>query len=246
MSRAGTVALDIETVVRGPPADTTLEDHELFCICLGHRPGPDEPVESAVFLRDRWGPAGELAVLEAALDWLEPRQGDRLLTYNGADFDLPRLRARAVECLERLDSTSPALTRLETVLATHEHEDLFLEVCEPYERTVGHRPSFEAACEAVGVTVPETPLADYDLGFIDLAAHRSTIDAMKSHLIGIDVPVLGERYLDLLEAGAAETNTVREIEAAVTHYARTDVEPLFALADARPFEDALAALETGD
>lgn len=242
MSGAGTVALDIETVVRGSPATARMEDHEVFCCCVAHRPASDGPVESAVFVRDRWEPAGELTVLEDTLRWVDDRPAETLLTYNGRDFDLPRLRARASATIDALGSTSPVLTNLETVLATREHVDLFEAVTEPYERTYGHRPSFEAACEAVGVAVPETRLADFDLGFIDFAAHRSTVDAMAPTLLGADVPVLGKRYLDLADAGATDTRTAKEIIAAVTDYARADVEPLFSLADARPFEEALAAV----
>lgn len=236
----GTLAFDIETVVPdGDPTTASLEDHEVFCVCAAHRPAPDATVETATFVREEWGPTGELAVLSETLDWFDAHRADRVLTYNGREFDVPRLRARARASIEALESSSPVETRLETFLATHEHVDLFSELAEPFERTHGHRPSFENACEALDIDVPRTPIEEYELDFVDFPAHRSTTQAMAPYLLGVDVPVLGAQYLDLLEVGATDTKTVADIAAAIDHYARTDVDPLFALWDCRPYGDTL-------
>ncbi|MDF9746300.1 hypothetical protein [Natrinema salsiterrestre] len=85
--------------------------------------------------------------------------------------------------------------------------------------------------------VPRTTLSEFDIDTERYHDRRDRTDALKSYLAGGGVPIAGERYLDLLEAGATATKTFRELEGLLTHYATTDVVPLFELADSRPFEE---------
>lgn len=80
-------------------------------------------------------------------------------------------------------------------------------------------------------------LSEFDIDTQQYHERRDTTDALKPHFVGGDVPAVGARYLDLLEAGATETKTFRELERMLSHYATTDVVPLFELADSRPFVD---------
>ncbi len=258
MTRGGTLAFDIETIDAALPdgvdRDLTNSAHvELFCVCVGHRPAPGEPVDHEVFFRDGTEPAAELDVISRTVEWLERRGGDELLSYNGRSFDCPHLRERAQIAAEACED-KPSQTgydvseagydvadRVESLFRATEHVDLLERVHEPFRTVHGYRPPFERACEALEVPVERTPLTEYDFGDVDLAANRSTVDATKPYLLGADVPTLGPRYLELADAGATDTKTFRELEAMFAHYARTDVEPLFSLADRRPFDRAFAA-----
>lgn len=265
MSGDGTLAFDIETIDAplpdGVDRDLTNSAHvELFCVCVGHRPAPGEPIDHEVFFRDGTDPAAELEVISRTVEWLAERGGDELLTYNGRSFDCPHLCERARIAAEACED-EPIETgydvsevgdgvpetgydvadRAESLFRATEHVDLLERVHEPFRAVHGYRPPFERACDALEVPVERTPLTEYDFGDVDLAAHRSTVDATKPYLLGADVPTLGPRYLELADAGATATKTFRELEAMFAHYARTDVEPLFSLADRRPFDRAFAA-----
>lgn len=79
-------------------------------------------------------------------------------------------------------------------------------------------------------------LSEFDMDTSDYPEHRTTTDAIKPYFVGGDVPVVGEQYPDLLEAGATETKMFRELHRMLEHYAATDVVPLFELVDSRPFD----------
>lgn len=80
-------ALDIET-----DGLDGREDH-LVAIGVGFRP-PDGPREVRVHtLSDARG--DEAALIETATAWLDRREPDGVVSYNGTGFDLPFLRARA-------------------------------------------------------------------------------------------------------------------------------------------------------
>ncbi|MCU4743180.1 hypothetical protein [Natronoglomus mannanivorans] len=247
MSSTAKLALDIETVdgaiPDGESFDAADSTHvELFCVCVGFQSEPGAAVDHEVFFRRGWGPAAELDVLERTVDWLEARPSETLLTYNGDAFDLPHLRGRARIAAESLGDRADLAHRVERVVDGFDSVDLFPDARDAYEAVHGEWPSFEDACRACDVGVTQTELEAFDVhGVVDFPAHRPTADAMKPHFIGSDVPVVGEIYLDLLEAGATETKTFRELRTMLEHYSITDVVPLFELADRRPFEDAITA-----
>lgn len=112
-----------------------------------------------------------------------------------------------------------------------EHDDIRDDAVD----ALGGYPSFEETCKPFGCNVEKTILEEFDLPNELVEPHRNTVDFGKDHIVNRDVAVLGERYLDLLDVGATDTVTFSNIRAAMDHYAVTDIEPLFELADRRPF-----------
>ena len=226
------LALDIETVSPGldpgeRPDFRDSGDFELLAVALGHEQHGADGIESTVLFRAGTGPAAELDLLERTLDWLEERPADILLTYNGEAFDLLHLRGRARLASEALGAREHVATRLDAVLDGVVHDDLRNRAVDRF----GGYPSFEVACRRAGVDVPETRWVDYDHGK-DPTTWRGATGTDDPQVKNSDVPQFGAAYLELADVEATETLTFRELERLLTDYARSDVEPLFALADA--------------
>ena len=224
------LALDIETLSPGVdpgerPDFRDSNDFELLAVALGHE--RDGDVETAVLFRDGTDPASELALVERVLDWLAERPADTLLTYNGEAFDLLHLRGRTRLASEAVGAASDLERRLDETLGGLAHDDLRDRAVEQF----GGRPTFESACQRVGVDVPETRWTEYDHGK-DPTAWRGATGTHAPEVKNSDVPQFGAAYLDLAEVDATHTHTFRELERLLTDYARSDVAPLFRLADA--------------
>lgn len=239
------LALDIETV--SPDLDPGERpdfrdpgDFELLAVALGYEQrGADglangerrsrdrDSVESTVLFREGTGPAAELDLVELVCDWLDDQPADTLLTYNGEAFDLLHLRGRSRLASEALGSRPGVAARIDAVLGGVVHDDLRDRAVERF----GGRPTFESACRRVGIEVPETRWADYDHG-TDPTDWRGAIGTHAPDVKNTDVPQFGAAYLDLADVGATHTLTFRELERLLADYARSDVEPLFELADA--------------
>lgn len=235
---SGRFAFDIETISPQLAADEYPNfqnpDHfEFFSACCAYQPEPGGDIEHELFIRDGRGPDAELDVIESAVEWFYDRPGETLITYNGDGFDFIHLRGRAEIAADQLGDRHHLADRVDQLLGTHISDDLQPAAWD----TFGEYTSFEGACKAAGVDVPQTMLSEYDVDTDDYAAHRRSKHAMKPYFVGGDVPVVGEQYLDLLEVGAGETKTAQELESMLSHYATTDVMPLFELADARPFTE---------
>ncbi|WP_435196083.1 hypothetical protein [Natronomonas sp. EA1] len=222
------LALDIETVSPHLAPDEwpdfeDSDDFELLAVALGH---DAEGVETTVLFRDGTSPESELDLIERVLEWCASRDADTLVTFNGDRFDLLHLRGRAARAAEAVgDSAVP--DRVERFLDSLEHDDLRTRAVARW----GGKPSFEQACARVDVPVTATHWADYDHG-MEPDDWRRSRDFGSEEVKNGDIPQFGERYLALAEVDARGTLTFRELERLLTDYARSDVEPLFALADA--------------
>ncbi len=214
-----TLALDIETA---SPFDTPgygdFEDtdyFELVAVALGHRPGPDAPVETTVHFRTGdWSDAATAELVRRAGEWATERGFDRTLTYNGSGFDAVHLR----EWASRLADAHPDLPATVDDLFA-DHRDL--------APVAGHRfsdrefdgrfPRFERACAWCGVEVPETRYADF-------AVDPELVERVEGETVA------GRHVGEVLGAAYVEGDRPA-LERLLTRYAETDVEPLFALAD---------------
>ncbi|WP_440767604.1 hypothetical protein [Natronorubrum sp. DTA7] len=235
-TNSGQVAFDIETVNADRPAGVDFDfknpEHlEMFCICVAHRPEPGAEIDHEVIFREGTSPDAELDVFEAAVQWMECKPDETVLTFNGDGFDFIHLEGRAQIAAETLEGRFDVVDRVESFINSTESDDVRPEAVEFCN---DEYTSMEDACEAVGVDAPETRLDDYDLP-VDPIPERSSYRPSKPVLMGCDVPVIGERYLNLAERGATDLEPFEEMHAALKHYAETDVQPLFELADARPF-----------
>ncbi|WP_436343294.1 hypothetical protein [Natronorubrum sp. FCH18a] len=232
----GRFAFDIETINPQLEPDRQPDfqnpDHfELFSLCCAYQPDRDAAIEREVFFREGRTGAAELDLVERTLDWFDARDGESVLTYNGEYFDFVQFEGRTRIASETLGDRHGLADRVASFLETVESDDLRIDAWDCF----GEYTSFEDTCERCEIDVPRTMLEEYEVRTDEYAAHRDTLDAMKPYFVGADVPVVGERYLDLLEAGATETKTFAELHAMLEHYAVTDVVPLFDLADERPF-----------
>lgn len=114
-------AFDIETVSPdlGPDEELDFEDSnqfELFISSVGYQPEPGSKIETELIYRDGLGPGSELDVIEETLDWIDERDGEKLLTFNGSGFDLIHLRGRAKLASEASGSRNGVSDRVEDFL----------------------------------------------------------------------------------------------------------------------------------
>lgn len=233
------LAFDIETVSPDVPHDEMPDfedssDFEFLISAVGYQPEPGDDVETELFFRDGWGPEAELDVIEATLEWLEARNADTLLTYNGARFDLLHFVGRAEIASEQLGAREGLVARVQQFLDGIDHDDIRNDARNAY----GGYPSLEDVAFKNDVTVEQTHLEDFGLSADRLNQHRDSRSWGKSHIVNSDIPILGEEYLDLVDDGETDSETYDSIRRAFDHYARADIEPLFELADVRPFASA--------
>lgn len=220
-------ALDIETAspFQSPGYDD-FEDtdyFELVAVALGARPAPDAPVETAVlFRRGGWDPAHTADLLRRACAWVADRADGEapLLTYNGQGFDAVHLRAWAGRLGDDHPDLPDAVRRL---FADHRDVAPVAGYTFAARSFAGRFPRFEDACAWAGVDAPATRYADYDLD--PALVDRVDGPVVEGSHVG---EVLGEAYVDRVADGA----DAAALESLLADYARSDVAPLFALADA--------------
>jgi hypothetical protein len=232
-------AFDIETVSPNVPHDEMPDfkdsnDFEFLISGLGYQPAPDADVETELIFRDGWGPEAELDVIEATLDWFEARDAETLLTFNGGGFDLLHFVGRAELASDAAGRREDLAARVQDFLERIDHDDLRDDAKNAY----GGYPSLDEVCAKNGVMAEKTDLDEFGISVDALNKHRDSRSWGKAHLLNSDVPILGEQYLDLVDAGDTDAESFDAIRSAFDHYARSDIRPLFEVADARPFSAA--------
>lgn len=232
----GRFALDIETVspsleaYERPPDFGDPAHFELLAVVLGHE-APGGEREVTVLFRDGTTAESELDLVESAVRWLADRDGDTYLTYGGEHFDVPQLLGRTEAAVAASGAGEGPLRTLRRLLESElDHVDVQPAAWDAF----GDYTSFEKACAAAGVETTPTRWDAFDHG-VDLDDHRPPEDRGEPTVRNRDVPLLGERLLDLAAVDATDTVTFRALRDLLDHYARADVAPLFDLADARPF-----------
>ncbi|WP_435186729.1 hypothetical protein [Halobellus sp. EA9] len=208
-----TVALDIETVSPGSNDGTDVDfldsrDFEVLCVGLGHRLSPNSEIEIEVIWRPGIHDGDEYQLLAETAEWLHDRHYDRILTYNGTRFDERHLRGRAAIVGDRVGDPSLADV-IHQAWEQGIHRDLMFDII----RDRGHRLSLEDAVEQYTRTSP------------------SSVAWEGEEVTNTDIPVLGEEWLahrsGLTGLGEQGNRLQKTLEA----YVRTDIEPLFELAD---------------
>ncbi|WP_251330052.1 ribonuclease H-like domain-containing protein [Haloplanus pelagicus] len=193
VERVATV--DIETTATNP------RDGELVSVGVGVHARTDSLTQATYETFHRDG-EGEVSLVRAAMDRLEGSDADALITYNGAEFDLPFVEGRLAAHDATLDR--PSITDSET------HVDLFLDRRERAEETDEPWPGLEACLEAYGYTPATTVWRG---------------ESVTNERFGEE---LGAAYLRTLgtETGARFRATLADV---VDHYLRTDLEATLAL-----------------
>lgn len=208
----GTVAIDIETISPGVDESTEVDflnsrEFELLCVGLGYRATPTSEPELEVLWRPGIDTGDEYQLLARFAEWLAEHPVDKILTYNGTDFDIRHLRGRASIISDEVrDPSLPELLHRELTVPTH--RDLMHDVI----RKHGHRLSLEDAVEAhVGERPPDT--------------------RWRGELISnSDIPSLGEEWLTH-RSGLVQLDHAENLKATLEEYVNADIDPLFSLAD---------------
>lgn len=208
-----TVAIDIETI--SPSSDDVTDvdfldsrDFEILCVGLGHRLSPNSEIETDVIWRPGIDDGDEYQLLAETAEWLHNRHYDCIITYNGAQFDERHLRGRAVIVGDRVGDPSLADV-IHRALERGVHRDLMYDVI----RDRGHRLSLEDA------------VVEYT------ESHPASVSWAGEQITNEDIPTLGEKWLahrsgltDLGEKGS-------QLQATLETYVKSDIRPLFDLAD---------------
>lgn len=232
-------ALDIETVATVDEQELEIgnPDHgELLCVGLGYYDRETEQTESVVLFREDGSTAAEQALIEDVLAWLDARDIDGLLTFNGTGYDLPMLVGRAENLgAERGDSTSPDHVR--STLESYQHADLMV-----LKNRVLGEGGLEDMAAQVGAVPPKTLLSDFDIDVSPREWRTDQWETMRDEgreppsddvedptVYNSDVPYLGQQWLDALAAG--EDATAMTLYDCLDHYTAADIGPLFAIAD---------------
>jgi len=220
-------AFDIETVSPDVPDDqypdfTDSHDFELSGAGIAYEYA-DGSRETIVEWRNGWGPRAELDLIETLLDRLKP--AGTVITYNGERFDLAHLegRARIAGATVGKRAHEPVQSYLEGI----EHIDLKPEAWAAY----GDYTSLEDTLEQVGLNPVETLPNNFEHKIPRSEWKKKSSEPITSS----DLALLGEIYLDSVDARRDDI-PVTVLEEMLTHYVQADVELLFELADARPFE----------
>lgn len=208
-----TIAIDIETI--SPNSDDVTDvdfldsrDFEVLCVGLGHRVSPTSEIEIDIIWRPGIDDGDEYQLLAETAEWLHDRHYDRILTYNGVRFDERHLRGRAAIIGDRISDPSLGDV-LHRALERGLHRDLMFEVI----RDRGYRLSLDDAIDEY--TETQLSSASWD----------------GETITNGDIPALGEEWLahrsgltDLGERGS-------QLQKSLETYVRSDVRPLFDLAD---------------
>lgn len=228
----GTLALDIETAspFREPgPDDEGTECFEWLAVAVGYRPTPGGVVEREVLFREGgWEDECTADLFDRLFAWCEGRDVERVVTYNGRAFDLRHMRNWA-DALVEAGVREATNARLESLAAVHvdlvgpalaEHRDELLD-----DQDV--LPLWKV-CDLEGVDEEKVRYEEY--GFHD--GHFSE-EFEYGFVRAVDVGrVLGERYVEGLEAGLEGTKTHGQLRELLYDYAVGDVDVLFELYDA--------------
>lgn len=209
-----TVAIDIETISPNSDDGTDIDfldsrSFELLCVGLGHRLSPESTPEVEVIFRPGIDDGNEYRLLAETAEWLHNRHYDRILTFNGSQFDERHLRGRSIIVGEQVGD--PSLSHMmHRVWEEGIHRDLMFDVV----RDQGHRLSLEDAT------------AEYT------QSRSSSVSWQGEEITNGDVPRLGEAWLAHRSGLTDLGDQGRELRDALEEYAKSDIKPLFDLADA--------------
>lgn len=223
----GTLVLDIETAspVKEPPEGSNrTEYYEWFAVSLAYANElEDKPEMEVLFRRGGWEKSSTIDLYQRMFEWCDQRSVDRLLTYNGAWFDGKHLLNWASE----IDAATTHRFRERTEALFENHIDVALAAVDEYAEELWDDqeivPDWKAY-ELAGVSNDSVWYDDYDFP----ESYLSEVDgpAVQGKHIG---QVLGERYVDNIEAGIEETSVHQELTRLLRDYCLSDVSDVIDL-----------------
>jgi len=251
---AGRVGIDIETVATVPEreieaykdansGDVNPEHYELVAVGVGHQSRRSEPTDTEVILREGPEPDDEFRVIEDVADYVRQADATTLLTFGGTWFDVPVLHERAEITAETAGVGRERFERVRETLDSLFHADLKQGVYRVFDGG-----SLEETAEKVGAKPPETFWDDYRYDLNPVEARRTFDDGPwdnfhDSEFYNKDMLFFGDHFLKTRE-DPPESVPRRALYKMIHEYTRTDIAPMFDIADDERF-DGLATWRLG-
>lgn len=237
----GRVGVDIETITtvseqeleaykNDHDGDTNPDHYELVAVGVGYQPQQGDPIETEVFLRDNPTPVAEFHLIEDVIDYLRQYEATTLLTYGGNWFDIPVFRGRAETTAERANIDSERVATVQETLDGLYHADLMQGVYRVF-----NGGSLEATAAKIGQEPAKTYWDIYSHE-LDPQAARERFedgpweDSSDPVFYNKDMLFFGEHYLESLEE-SPESVPRRALAQLICEYTRTDIAPMFHIAD---------------
>jgi hypothetical protein len=176
-----------------------------------------------LFRRGNWDDAYPRDLYEQLFEWCDRREIDRLLTYNGTWFDGKHLLTWARD----LDSTADSELLERTERLFENHIDVALAAADEYADELWDDQSILPdwkAYDLAGIDNDSVWYDDYD--FPDTYLSEVDGSAVQGRHIG---QVIGERYVDNVDAGIESTSVHRELAQLLEDYCISDVADLIEL-----------------
>ncbi len=223
----GTLVLDIETASPFEEPSANANDtqyYEWVAVGLAYaNEFHDTPETDVLFRRGSWDSAYTRDLFEQLFEWCDTREIERLLTYNGTWFDGKHLLNWARE----LDDTTDIEFQQRTEALFENHIDVALAAADEYADELWDDQQILPDWKAYDLADIDNDSIWYDdYDFPD--TYLSEIDgpAVQGKHIG---QVIGERYVDNVDAGIEATSVHRELTRLLEDYCRSDVADLIDL-----------------
>lgn len=250
----GRVGIDIETVATvseqeieaykdANNGDLNPEHYELVAVGVGYQSRGDEPTDTEVILREEPETDDEFRVIEDVVDYLHRTDATTLLTFGGTWFDIPVLRGRAEIIAETVGVGRERLERVHQTLDSLFHADLKQGVYRVFDGG-----SLEKTAKKVGSEPPETFWDVYCHDLDPEESRRTFDDGPWNNLrdpvfYNKDMLFFGDHFLRTTE-DPPESVPRRALYKMIHEYTRTDITPMFDIADDERF-DGLATWRLG-
>ncbi|QSG02890.1 hypothetical protein [Natranaeroarchaeum sulfidigenes] len=223
----GTLVLDIETAspFEEPPENSNdTKYYEWFAVSLAYADELENTPETEVlFRRGDWGDTYTIDLYQRMYEWCDQRDVERLLTYNGAWFDGKHLLNWATET----DAATEHDYRGRTERLFEHHIDVALAAADEYSEELWEDQHILPDWKAYKLAAIDNDGVWYDdYEFPDTYLSEIDGSAVQGKHIG---QVLGERYVDNVEAGIEETSVHRELTRLLEDYCTSDVADLIEL-----------------
>jgi hypothetical protein len=223
----GTLVLDIETASPFEEPSENSNDtqyYEWFAVSLAYTDNLKENPETEVlFRRGNWDDAHTVDLYQRMFEWCDHRNVERLLTYNGTWFDGKHLLNWARE----IDNATDHDYRDRTERLFENHVDVALAAADEYSEELWEDQHILPDWKAYQLAKIDNDSVWYnDYDFPETYLSQIDESAVQGKHIG---KVLGERYVDNVEAGIESTSVHRELTQLLNDYCTSDVADLVEL-----------------
>lgn len=226
----GTLSIDIET---GSPFEEPGDDDdgteyfEWFSVAAAyHESDASDPETTVLFRQGGWEDEYTADLLDRLVEWCEPRDIERVLTYNGAWFDLKHM-ANWTEEMDKSGVRPGAYEDLERILPIH--IDVALAATDRHEHKLQEGQPILPDWLAYNLEDIENDSIwynDYSFNPDYLSSLGIDDKFVKGEHIG---QALAQKYVEGIQVGLEETSTHRELERLLYDYSISDIVDLYSL-----------------